>query len=45
MGLLPRVGRSFAFAQDDGGIVVPNVVRDLPPFCSDEGGGFFLFTL
>ena len=29
MGLLPRVGRSFAFAQDDGGVVVPNVVRDL----------------
>ncbi|WP_160158669.1 hypothetical protein [Legionella maceachernii] len=29
MGLLPRVGRSFAFVQDDGGVVVPNVVRDL----------------
>ncbi|SUO98697.1 Uncharacterised protein [Legionella maceachernii] len=29
MELLPRVGRSFAFAQDDSVIVVPNVVRDL----------------
>ncbi|WP_160158640.1 hypothetical protein [Legionella maceachernii] len=29
MELLPRVGRSFAFAQDDDDIVVPNVVRDL----------------
>ncbi|WP_058452482.1 hypothetical protein [Legionella maceachernii] len=29
MRLLPRIGRSLAFARDNSGFVVPNEVRDL----------------